>query len=297
VEEEATANNESSKEPAELEGAKAFWDNVTGWDTGTRCPPQEEAAWRRKASPLSQQEGGSHYRDMAIQPFEYITRNALGFGEGCVIKYVSRWRNKNGVEDLRKAKHILELMIAECVHSWAKGADDRWRCRHCMEMTFVNPLSPQPTNPTARKDRSTPEGKRLWEAAEQAHEKVSTWPAWKRAPQPTGLLSVPFIAATTTAADTPQAFDNFTGKEIMPPGLAEGIADAKAGRVSLLDMGTLSPQPTTPTDAERVEALEACVVEARDMLMEGCQSNGSWLGIEMMKAHDILKRAIADGGT
>jgi hypothetical protein len=58
-----------------------------------------------------EQVGGSHYLMMKIQPIEYIHRNGLGFIEGCVIKYVSRWRNKNGVEDLRKARHFIDLLI------------------------------------------------------------------------------------------------------------------------------------------------------------------------------------------
>ncbi len=57
------------------------------------------------------QVGGSHYVGMAIQPVEYIHRNNLGFIEGCVVKYISRWRNKNGVEDLRKARHFIDLLI------------------------------------------------------------------------------------------------------------------------------------------------------------------------------------------
>ena len=57
------------------------------------------------------QVGGSHYKDMAIQPVEYIHRNGIGFIEGCVIKYVSRWKLKGGVEDLRKARHFLDLLI------------------------------------------------------------------------------------------------------------------------------------------------------------------------------------------
>jgi hypothetical protein len=57
------------------------------------------------------QVGGSHYASMAIQPFEYIHKNGIGFAEGCVIKYVSRWRAKGGIEDLRKAKHFLDLLI------------------------------------------------------------------------------------------------------------------------------------------------------------------------------------------
>lgn len=63
------------------------------------------------APALAKQVGGSHYKDMAIQPVEYIHKNGIGFVEGCVIKYVSRWKTKGGVEDLRKAKHFLDLLI------------------------------------------------------------------------------------------------------------------------------------------------------------------------------------------
>lgn len=55
--------------------------------------------------------GGDHYKDMAIQPIEYILANGLPFIEGAVIKYASRWRRKGGVDDLRKAIHMLELLI------------------------------------------------------------------------------------------------------------------------------------------------------------------------------------------
>lgn len=57
--------------------------------------------------------GGSHYKDKGIQPIEYIMSNGLGFCEGNVIKYVSRWRDKNGLDDLLKAKHYLEFLIEE----------------------------------------------------------------------------------------------------------------------------------------------------------------------------------------
>jgi hypothetical protein len=57
------------------------------------------------------QVGGSHYKDMKIQPVEFILANRLEFIEGCVIKYVCRWRNKNGVEDLKKARHFLGILI------------------------------------------------------------------------------------------------------------------------------------------------------------------------------------------
>lgn len=61
--------------------------------------------------PLSVQVGGNHYKDMAIQPVEYIIKNNIPFVEGNVIKYVSRWRKKNGVQDLEKAKHLLDVLI------------------------------------------------------------------------------------------------------------------------------------------------------------------------------------------
>jgi hypothetical protein len=58
---------------------------------------------------LAKQEGGSHYKNMIIQPVEFIVKNNLAFLEANVIKYVCRHRNKNGLEDLNKAIHYLEL--------------------------------------------------------------------------------------------------------------------------------------------------------------------------------------------
>lgn len=55
--------------------------------------------------------GGDHYSKMAIQPIDYILGNGLGYCEGNIIKYVSRWKNKNGVEDLKKARHYIDLLI------------------------------------------------------------------------------------------------------------------------------------------------------------------------------------------
>lgn len=60
---------------------------------------------------LSKQVAGSHYKDLPIQPAEYIYANALGYFEGNVVKYVTRWRKKNGIADLEKAKHYIELLI------------------------------------------------------------------------------------------------------------------------------------------------------------------------------------------
>ena len=62
-------------------------------------------------SALETQVGGGHYKDMKIQPVEYIHANGIPFIEGAVIKYVSRWRAKDGVKDLKKARHFLDLLI------------------------------------------------------------------------------------------------------------------------------------------------------------------------------------------
>jgi hypothetical protein len=58
-----------------------------------------------------EQVAGTHYKDMEIQPSEFIYRNKIGWPEGNVIKYVCRHRWKNGIEDIRKAIHYLQLLI------------------------------------------------------------------------------------------------------------------------------------------------------------------------------------------
>lgn len=62
-------------------------------------------------SPLGTQVGGKHYKDCAIQPVEYIYANNIGYFEGNVIKYVTRWKDKGGIADLEKAKHYIDLLI------------------------------------------------------------------------------------------------------------------------------------------------------------------------------------------
>lgn len=60
---------------------------------------------------LTKQEGGSHYKDNAIQPIVYIHANKLGFCEGNVVKYITRHKEKNGAEDIRKVIHYCELLL------------------------------------------------------------------------------------------------------------------------------------------------------------------------------------------
>ena len=60
---------------------------------------------------LKQQVGGDHYSKLAIQPVEYITKNKLSYLQGTIIKYVTRYKDKGGVEDLSKAMHSIKLLI------------------------------------------------------------------------------------------------------------------------------------------------------------------------------------------
>ena len=59
----------------------------------------------------SVQHGGDHYKTMPIQPWDYVAANGLGYFEGTAVKYLTRWRAKGGVEDLKKAIHFIEKLI------------------------------------------------------------------------------------------------------------------------------------------------------------------------------------------
>jgi hypothetical protein len=62
-------------------------------------------------SALDVQVAGNHYKNLKIQPVEYIHGNGIPFIEGCIIKYASRWRDKGGIKDLEKIKHFVDLLI------------------------------------------------------------------------------------------------------------------------------------------------------------------------------------------
>ena len=67
-------------------------------------------------SAMQTQVGGDHYKSLKIQPLEYALANDLGICEHAVIKYVTRWKHKGGVDDLRKAKHYIDIMIEGAMH-------------------------------------------------------------------------------------------------------------------------------------------------------------------------------------
>ena len=63
-----------------------------------------------KTKPLSTQIGGSHYKNLAIQPMQYSMLNKLDACQHTAIKYITRHASKGGIEDLNKAIHAIELL-------------------------------------------------------------------------------------------------------------------------------------------------------------------------------------------
>jgi hypothetical protein len=75
-----------------------------------------QEAFKKKAdlsgqSAFDKQVGGEHYKDKALQPWEIIEKLDLDFWEGNALKYLLRYKDKNGVEDLKKAVHYIEYLI------------------------------------------------------------------------------------------------------------------------------------------------------------------------------------------
>jgi len=84
------------------------WENYNKMRNDVRQPVEASAA----PAAMEKQVGGEHYKNMPLQPAEFIHRNGIGFLEGNVIKYVCRHAAKNGEADIRKAIHYCELLLA-----------------------------------------------------------------------------------------------------------------------------------------------------------------------------------------
>lgn len=96
---------------AGTEGPQAPLTGIDGaWDKPVERLLSEKLG--EPADPMTVQVGGSHYKDMAIQPMEYSMANKLDALQHTIVKYVSRFRKKNGVEDLKKARHAIDMLIA-----------------------------------------------------------------------------------------------------------------------------------------------------------------------------------------
>lgn len=62
-------------------------------------------------APSAKQVAGDHYTRLKIQPMEYCLANSLNYAQSNAIKYITRYQHKNGIEDLKKAIHCIELLI------------------------------------------------------------------------------------------------------------------------------------------------------------------------------------------
>jgi len=82
------------------------------WEDCHRAESEEELP-RLLTLPKSTQVGGSHYKDMNIQPIDFILGNDLGFVEGNIIKYVCRYKDKGGKKDIEKIIHYCDLLISQ----------------------------------------------------------------------------------------------------------------------------------------------------------------------------------------
>ena len=79
------------------------WDKASKTAYGKLMHPSDTA--------IKRQVGGTHYNRYEIQPIDFIIANKLDWCEANAVKYITRWKDKNGVEDLRKAIHYIEMLI------------------------------------------------------------------------------------------------------------------------------------------------------------------------------------------
>lgn len=73
--------------------------------------PLTECELKSPVAASQQQIGGNHYTKLAIQPMHYSLANKLNAAQHTIIKYVTRYPDKGGIEDLLKARHTIDLLI------------------------------------------------------------------------------------------------------------------------------------------------------------------------------------------
>lgn len=85
------------------------------WESCAKCGTYRmffrSGAVGAAAGALATQVGGDHYKTMKIQPMEYSMANGLDACQHTIVKYVTRFRSKGGIEDLKKARHTLDMLI------------------------------------------------------------------------------------------------------------------------------------------------------------------------------------------
>lgn len=94
--------------------SRSFTRTGSGYLTMVRCVSihEEERAPKEEAVKNGAYvENPEHYNQYRIDPYFFLVANNVPFAEGNVIKYVLRWRRKNGIEDLKKARRCIDLLI------------------------------------------------------------------------------------------------------------------------------------------------------------------------------------------
>lgn len=87
------------------------------FDQHDNCKPDSIKQQAKDYFKTRKQVGGDHYQGASMQPFDVIDAFELDFYEGSAVKYLLRWRKKNGIEDLEKAKHYIEILIKKAEQS------------------------------------------------------------------------------------------------------------------------------------------------------------------------------------
>lgn len=67
--------------------------------------------------------GGTHYKT-PIEHWDYVIANDIPYLEAQIIKYLTRWRKKDGVQDLRKSQHFLQKLFETEGLSWSETLAD-----------------------------------------------------------------------------------------------------------------------------------------------------------------------------
>lgn len=85
---------------------------------------------------LNEQVGGTHYKKLKMQPIELIAKNNLNFFQGNIVKYISRYESKNGVEDVKKARHYAQLAWELQPKNYAGYIKSSRAKKYCIENGF-----------------------------------------------------------------------------------------------------------------------------------------------------------------
>jgi hypothetical protein len=93
------------------------------------------------SDPNDRQVGGDHYRKGGIQHWDFVVSHDYGYLEGQVSKYLARWRNKNGLQDLDKSLHFLEKIVS--VHRQAEASANGLRPIPIETFFAANRVPPQ----------------------------------------------------------------------------------------------------------------------------------------------------------